>query len=866
MSRSLMCRGVVCSLFAAASLVMGACSAEAPSFSSGGEDPNTIGDLAVELSLGDAVVLSELRYEITGNGFRKQGSANIENSRTVKFVVGSIPRGNGYMIELRATDKNDAETRCSGQATFDILAGKTSRAQVHMQCRLPRPGSVLVTGDLNACPVIEGVTVLPAEVAVGHSIALTVDASDVDNRPAALVYTWAANGGVLTSTSASSTELVCMDVGTFTVRVETSDGDCGESAEVNVDCVEPPPAASTSGESTSAPTGEETSLPPDETSGGGSSDEGTSEPGSTSDDAGTSDEDTGSTSGALLLWNEVESNGGTPDDWVELFNAGPAAQDLSGWVFKDNDDTHVYTIPAGSVIDPGQYLVLENFGFGLGSGDSARLFNAAGVLVLDYTWLGHAPTTYGRCPDLNGPWATTTASTKGAANDCPVTIEINEIESSGGTPGDWVELYNAGASVVDVSSWVLKDNDDTHAYKLPLGTMVGAGAYLVLDESALGFGLGGGDSVRLFNAQGALVDSHTYVDHAPVTYGRCPNGTGAFASTTASTKGATNACPIDPNALTVWPGSSGVTAADSATTFTSNLSGLHYAPGIVGEPSVLWGALNGPSKLYRLIDNGSGWTADSEEWAEGKLLTYPSGTGQPDSEGVTKAEWDIPGIYVAAERNNEASSVSRLSVLRFDETAPGATLVASHEWNLTAQLPVVGANLGLEGITWIPDATLVAAGFVDSSLGGPYDPANYPAHGTGLFVVGVEGTGVLYILALNHLTSAASIVASLSSGNPGVMSLEFDRDTATLWAGCDNTCNNQTTLFRIDSNVSAATYGQFTQRARLAPPAGLPNSNNEGIAFAPLSECVESQRAFFWSDDSDFDGHSLRRGSIDCSL
>lgn len=103
-------------------------------------------------------------------------------------------------------------------------------------------------------------------------------------------------------------------------------------------------------------------------------------------------------------------------------------------------------------------------------------------------------------------------------------------------------------------------------------------------------------------------------------------------------------------------------------------------------------------------------------------------------------------IYVSTERNNEASSTSRLSIPRIDETAPENILTASHEWNLTAQLPPVGANAGLEGITWVPDSYLVGSAFYDERLAHVYDPADYPEHGTGLFVVGVEGTGKLHVL------------------------------------------------------------------------------------------------------------------------
>jgi len=145
--------------------------------------------------------------------------------------------------------------------------------------------------------------------------------------------------------------------------------------------------------------------------------------------------------------NEVESNGGTPGDWIELYNSTNAAVDISGWGVRDNDSTHViYKFPAGTTIAAGGYFLAEEaqFGFGLGAADEARLYNQYGAIVELYSWTAHATTTYGRCPNGTGAFTTTTTSTKGAANDCSVAVRINEVESSGGTPGDWVELYNIG--------------------------------------------------------------------------------------------------------------------------------------------------------------------------------------------------------------------------------------------------------------------------------------------------------------------------------------------------------------------------------------------------------------------------------------
>src|SRR5439155_9097540 len=61
-----------------------------------------------------------------------------------------------------------------------------------------------------------------------------------------------------------------------------------------------------------------------------------------------------------VVINEIESSGGVPGDWVELINAGTGYANVSGWKFLDNDNNHTpYVIPSGTIMAPGQYLVLE---------------------------------------------------------------------------------------------------------------------------------------------------------------------------------------------------------------------------------------------------------------------------------------------------------------------------------------------------------------------------------------------------------------------------------------------------------------------------------------------------------------------------
>jgi len=570
--------------------------------------------------------------------------------------------------------------------------------------------------------------------------------------------------------------------------------------------------------------------------------------------------------------NEVESNGGTPGDWVELYNPTTTAVDISNWGFRDNDTTHtIYKIPAGTTIAAGGYYLLEEaqFGFGLGAADDARLYNAFNTTVEVYSWTAHAATTYGRCAGQTG-LITTTISTKGAANDCSLPLRINEVESSGGTPGDWIELYNFGSSPISIGGYTLLDNDDTHIpYAIPAGTTIAAGGYYVADEASFVFGLGAADAVRLFSPTGTLVESYSWTTHAVVTYGRCPDGTGAFTSTSASTKGTANTCGgITPAPTTTpWPGLDDVVTIDGTSVFTQNLSGLMYEPAAGGTPAVLWGARNGPGSIFRLIFDGTIWTPDpTNGWSAGKLVKYPDGTGEPDTEDITYTTGSSAGLYTVAERNNSANTVSRNSILRYDPAGTATTMVATNEWNITADIPATGANLGLEGITWIPDAFLVSKGFIDESVSRAYNPTDYPNHGSGIFFVGVEASGIIYAYALNHTTNTFTKLATFSTGFPaGVMALNFDRDLNYLWAVCDDGCGGLLATFEINTTPAAANIGKFGVTRLFARPTSMPNLNNEGFTVTRQADCINGRKFVYWADDGETGGHSIRRASISCT-
>lgn len=571
-----------------------------------------------------------------------------------------------------------------------------------------------------------------------------------------------------------------------------------------------------------------------------------------------------------LTINEVESNG-DDTDWFEVMNLSDAPIDISGYGVKDDNDARPDVIPAGTIIEAGGIYVVDQqtatypdgFDFGLGDSDMVRLFDVDGELVAKYSWFSHAPVTYARCPDGTGPWVATAVSTKGAPNDCSLPVRINEVESSGDDAvlggADWVELINIGSDPVDVSGLVLKDDNDGRTDTIPAGSTIAPGGLLLLvEDEHFTFGLGGDDAVRLFAADGhTLIDSYSWTSHAATSYGRCPNGSGPFETTASVTPGELNDC-IGLVGAQPWPGGGDVTVLDDEHWFSGDMSGIDYEPASDGQPGTLWAVENGNGLLYKLTADAPGTWSLASGWEHGRVLRFPDGTGTVDAEGVTVVEGEPGVVYVSSERNNDSGSVSRPSVLRYDVTGDGE-LVADVEWNLSADFPGLGANAGLEGITWVPHSVLTGGGLIDDSTGAAYDPEVYEGHGNGAFVVGVEGTGEAYIYVLHQSQgdtwTRVSTIETAPVGFSMVADVQWDAEREQLWVVCDDACDGRIATY-------ALVDGSFTATGLYERPADMGNFANEGFAIGDASLCVDGAVPTFYVDDSDTDGFSLRSGTL----
>ena len=261
-------------------------------------------------------------------------------------------------------------------------------------------------------------------------------------------------------------------------------------------------------------------------------------------------------------------------EYIEIRNIGDSVLDLQGASF-----TQGVTFTFGDVsLAAGEYGVVikqtnafrvrytdanirvlgefESGGLNNG-GERIKLDNADGEELHDFDYSDGSlwPQTadgYGATLELIDPQNTTdkeydkyyswrgsteVGGSPGSAGVDPVGVVINEILTHTDaplTPPDSIELLNATAEPIDIGGWYLSDNpDDLLKFQIPAGTVLGAGEYILFDETDFNPTPDnpGPNDFRLDAALGDFVwlvgtdpngDLHLFVDD--VEFGASPNG------------------------------------------------------------------------------------------------------------------------------------------------------------------------------------------------------------------------------------------------------------------------------------------------------------------------------------------------------
>lgn len=245
----------------------------------------------------------------------------------------------------------------------------------------------------------------------------------------------------------------------------------------------------------------------------------------------------------------------------------------------------------------------------------------------------------------------------------------------------------------------------------------------------------------------------------------------------------------------------------------------------------LWLVRSGPdfwtSKMWAVVEDGNGgFEVDYRNGLRGEW------TGFGDAEGVTQADWSDDVVYLILEGQER--------IREYDVSTYGTATVLN-DWDTSPYLPSRG-NMGAEGIAFVPDAFLSAAGFVDES-GTPYVSSGGLG---GLMFVGHQNGGNIYVFDLDRVTGAFTFVGEYQTGYDETAALEFDRSSGLLYVWHDELHDILSVLDLTSSDVPGMGYRRFNVVESYFGPS---HSNYEGLALVSGADCRGEGRSLFMTID-----------------
>lgn len=206
---------------------------------SNARDPNA-GTVALALLSAPGVSITQVQWRIHNPALLSTeltGTVDTSRSGSLQFVVGGLPAGGGYSIQVTATTSTGVG--CVGSAAFSVTARSTVNVSLDLVCTETSVdagalGSVSINGQVsvvNPCAAVTALSASPSSVEVGGAINLSAQGINSAGTGTDVFLSWAITGGTaaasLANANSPSPTLTCTSAGTVTATVTASLADAG---------------------------------------------------------------------------------------------------------------------------------------------------------------------------------------------------------------------------------------------------------------------------------------------------------------------------------------------------------------------------------------------------------------------------------------------------------------------------------------------------------------------------------------------------------------------------------------------------------------------------------------------------------------
>lgn len=567
----------------------------------------------------------------------------------------------------------------------------------------------------------------------------------------------------------------------------------------------------------------------------------------------------------------ISNKGSVPDnlggypDYIELHNGSTEKADISGYGLSDSLlEGAKYVFPAGTVLEPGAYVVVWCGGeaedgmhapFKLSAGEEAVLFDASGrpldTAVLNSvdsgmvlrregdTWTQAKP-----CPGYPKTEEGMAEYEKSLKETEDIGLYINEFMASNATTicdsfgsySDWIELYNSTDTDMDISGFGISDNlSQPMKYRFPDGTTIAAKGYLVVfcsgnegmqnGELHAPFGLRSyGEDVVIANRAGRIIDSYSFKNQeTDVSMARIPDGAGELQSNSQPSPGypntgagysafdAANRLPLGGVYISEFGGSTGSVASDWVELHNSTGSAVSLAG---------YGISNNPK-------NPAKWIFPDISIEPGEyLLLYATGSADKAQKKNLKLNFCISSTGEALfffDPNGKL--IDKLSAGRMRSGQSYGRDGSDNRFYYAEPTPGAQNGKGYEGITQLP-AFSVTPGIYDNAVtvaitAGEGETIRYTTDCTTPNASSEVYSGELSI-SKNSVIRAAAFRDGYLAGDVATATYLFRSDgvnhalpVVTLVTDPDNLWNSKTGIYATGDQFDpdAASYADTLQSA-----------------------------------------------------